>query len=77
MSFPLVNSIISWFLKKRKHQIELFLKYPLDVQDELLFKLLKLQKIQNSEKSIIFLPLEIIPISKMRFRFRNTKLLNH
>ena len=44
MSFPLVNSIISWFLKKRKHQIELFLKYPLDVQDELLFKLLHTAK---------------------------------
>ena len=36
MPFPIVNSIISWFLKKRKHQMELFLKYPIDVQDELL-----------------------------------------
>lgn len=44
MSFPLVNSIISWFLKKRKHQMELFLKYPLDVQEELLFKLLNTAK---------------------------------
>ena len=39
MSFQFINSIISWFLKKRKHQIELFLKYPIDVQDELLLKL--------------------------------------
>ena len=39
MAFPIVNSIISWFLKKRIHQIELFLKYPNDVQDELLLKL--------------------------------------
>jgi hypothetical protein len=44
MSYPFVNSIISWFLKKRKHQIELFLKYPLDVQEELLFKLLNTAK---------------------------------
>ncbi len=44
MSFLLVNSIISWFLKKRKHQIELFLKYPLDVQEELLLKLLSTAK---------------------------------
>ena len=36
MAIPIVNSIISWFLKKRVHQIELFLKYPIDVQDELL-----------------------------------------
>jgi hypothetical protein len=39
MAFPIVNSIISWFLKKRKHQIELFLKYPIDVQEELLLRL--------------------------------------
>jgi len=39
MPFPIVNSIISWFLKKRVHQIELFVKYPIDVQEELLLKL--------------------------------------
>ena len=47
MPFTIVNSIISWFLKKRKHQMELFLKYPIDVQNELLFKLLS--KAQNTE----------------------------
>jgi len=36
MAIPLVNSIASWFLKKRFHQIELFLKYPNEVQTELL-----------------------------------------
>ena len=41
MTFQFINSIISWFLKKRKHQIELFLKYPNNVQQELLFKLIK------------------------------------
>jgi len=44
MPFPIVNSIISWFLKKRIHQIELFLKYPTDVQDEVLAKLLQTAK---------------------------------
>lgn len=39
MAFQIINSIISWFLKKRKHQMELFIKYPNDVQEELLFKL--------------------------------------
>ena len=39
MPIPIVNSIISWFLKKRIHQIELFLKYPIDVQEELLNQL--------------------------------------
>lgn len=32
------NSIFSWIMKKRLHQIELFQKYPIDVQDELLRK---------------------------------------
>lgn len=44
MAFQFINSIISWFLKKRKHQIELFLKYPEDVQNELLLKLLNTAK---------------------------------
>jgi hypothetical protein len=34
------NSVISWFMKKRMHQIELFMKYPLDVQDEWFKKLI-------------------------------------
>ena len=42
MPIPLVNSIASWFLKKRFHQIELFLKYPNEVQQELLFSLIDL-----------------------------------
>ena len=44
MALPFVNSIISWFLKKRVHQIELFLKYPIDVQEELLLKLVATAK---------------------------------
>ena len=47
MAFQIINAIISWFLKKRKHQIELFLKYPIDVQKELLLKLL--DKAKNTE----------------------------
>ena len=44
MAIPFVNSIISWFLKKRKHQMELFIKYPMDVQEELLFRLIQSAK---------------------------------
>ncbi len=40
MPIPLINSIASWFLKQRIHQIELFLKYPNEVQEELLFSLI-------------------------------------
>ena len=50
MAFQIINSIISWFLKKRKHQIALFLKYPVDVQNELLLHLLNTAK--NTEFGI-------------------------
>jgi len=40
MKFVFVSSILSWFLKKRIHQVELFLKYPIEVQHELLLNLL-------------------------------------
>ena len=44
MPIPIVNSIASWLLKKRYHQIELFLKYPGEVQEELLQQLLEIAK---------------------------------
>jgi len=47
MPIPIVNSIASWFLKKRFHQIDLFLKYPINVQEELLQHLLA--KAKNTE----------------------------
>jgi len=40
MPIPLFNSIASWLLKKRFHQIELFLKYPAEVQEEVLHQLI-------------------------------------
>lgn len=47
MPIPLVNSVASWFLKKRIHQMELFIKYPHDVQQELLLKLV--HRAKNTE----------------------------
>lgn len=37
---PIINSIASWLMKKRMHQIELFMKYPHDVQNEWMLNLL-------------------------------------
>ena len=37
---PIFNSVISWLIKKRIHQIELFMKYPHDVQGEWFRKLI-------------------------------------
>jgi len=54
MPIPIVNSIASWFLKKRFHQIELFLKYPIDVQEELLHHLLDKAKYTEIGKEFDF-----------------------
>ena len=48
MPIPLINSIASWVLKQRIHQIELFLKYPHEVQEELMMNLVRL-----SEETVI------------------------
>ncbi|MEL0073547.1 MAG: GH3 auxin-responsive promoter family protein [Flavobacteriaceae bacterium] len=50
MPISLFNSIASWILKKRIHQMELFMKYPQEVQTELLADLL--QKAQNTETGL-------------------------
>lgn len=54
MPIPLVHSIASWFLKKRIHQMELFLKYPNEVQHELLHKLIEKAKDTEVGKKYTF-----------------------
>lgn len=54
----IINSVFSWFIKKRIHQMELFMKYPINVQHELLYKLLANAKntewgIQHDYQNII------------------------
>ncbi len=44
MPLPIIHSIASWFLKQRIHQMELFLKYPNEVQEELLLGLVQSAK---------------------------------
>lgn len=41
MAFTIINSIASWILKKRIHQIDLFRKFPNEVQQELLLNLIQ------------------------------------
>ena len=52
MPTSIFNSIASWILKKRIHQMELFMKYPHEVQTELLSVLLN--KAQNTEIGICY-----------------------
>ena len=44
MPLTIINSFASWVLKQRIHQIELFLKYPNEVQEELLMNLIQCSK---------------------------------
>ena len=63
MPIPLFNSVASWFLKKRINQIELFKKYPNEVQQEVLRKLLVYNIIiLNLERNMILKVLRIIKI---------------
>jgi hypothetical protein len=48
MPTQLINSFASWVLKQRIHQIELFLKYPNEV-DELLMGLIQSAKKNKTE----------------------------
>ncbi len=40
----LINSVFSWIIKKRIHQMELFIKYPIEVQQELFQSLIATAK---------------------------------
>ena len=41
----IINSIMNWVMKKKRiHDIELFLKYPIDVQNELFTQLINTAK---------------------------------
>ena len=40
MQIPLFNTVVSWILKKRKYQIDMFLTHPVEVQNEVLYDLL-------------------------------------
>lgn len=37
----LINTVLSWLMKQRIHQIELFIKYPIEVQQDLFRKLIQ------------------------------------
>ncbi len=44
MPISIINSIASWLIKKRLHEIELFIKYPIEVQNEWLLELVTIAK---------------------------------
>lgn len=50
MPINIINSIASWVIKKRLHEIELFIKYPIEVQQEWLLEMISTAK--NTEFGI-------------------------
>jgi hypothetical protein len=52
MQIPLFNTVLSWILKKRKYQVDMFIDYPIEVQNEVLYDLLSVAK--NTEIGIKF-----------------------
>ncbi|MEW6469364.1 MAG: GH3 auxin-responsive promoter family protein [Bacteroidota bacterium] len=63
---PILNSIASWWMRKRMHQIELFMKYPHDVQNEWFRKLVV--EAANTEWGKKFRYSEINSLQKFRER---------
>lgn len=62
----IVNSIFTWYMKKRIHQIELFMKYPLDVQEEWFHTLIS--SAENTEWGKKFDYKSILTISQFKDR---------
>jgi len=54
----LINSVLSWLMKKRFHQIELFMKYPHDVQQEWFNRLITTAKDTEFGKRYAFASIE-------------------
>lgn len=66
-----VNSFINWFMKKRMHQIELFIKYPIEVQDEWFATLINDAKDTEWGKKYDYRSIENVQQFKQRIPVQN------
>ena len=62
----IINSIMNWVMKKRIHDIELFLKYPVEVQNELFVQLLKTARKTEFGKDFGFKDIKTVREFKQR-----------
>ena len=72
---PLINSIISWFNVKRLHQIELFKKYPGNVQREIFMKLIRQAEETEWGKKYHYNEIESINQFQARVPFKRMRIL--
>lgn len=62
----ILDSVLQWLIKKRIHQIELFKKYPFEVQDELLKKLINTAKNTEWGKKYDYRSIDFVTTFKER-----------
>lgn len=67
----IINSIFGWFIKKRIHQIELFIKYPHDVQHEWFKRLISTAKNTEFGRNHGFADITTIEQYKQRVPIRD------
>ena len=51
---PIINSLLSWFITKRQYQIDFFRKFPVEVQQETLERLIKVASDTTFGKEHVF-----------------------
>ena len=66
-----INSILSWVMKKRIHQIEFFMKYPHEVQEEWLHSLILTSKQTEWGKQYDYKSIESVQEFKSRVPIQN------
>jgi hypothetical protein len=77
MPIPIINTVASWLLKKRLHQIEFFLKYPIEVQEELLMGLVDFAKDTEIGKSFDFRSIKNYSVFASRVPITNYEGMEH
>jgi hypothetical protein len=66
-----INSLLSWIMKKRIHQIEFFMKYPMEVQEEWLYSLVNHAKNTEWGKAYDFKSIDAITDFQQRVPVQN------
>ncbi|MCY3997978.1 MAG: GH3 auxin-responsive promoter family protein [Flavobacteriaceae bacterium] len=77
MPHPWFHLIASWLLKKRIHQIELFIKYPVEVQLELMLELLKVASNTQMGRQYDFASIENYETFKSRLPLVEYEQITH
>lgn len=73
---PILNSIVSWLMKQRIHQIELFIKYPHEVQQDWFNKLIESARSTEWGQSFDYKSIRTVEDFKNRVPIQNYESLS-